>query len=545
MKCEYRDGLFDYYQASVTFHQIARYQKYYFGFDHSLYYTAQGFQQNIPKDGFFEFLYANTTDSIRVPEWARGQVFYQIFPERFCNGDSSNDPEGTVPWGSPPDRENYMGGDLRGIISKITYLKQLGIDCVYLNPIFKGDFNHKYATTDYFEIDPEFGIKDDLRALVEEVHRQGMKIILDGVFNHCGIHFQPFEDLLKNQDKSRYRGWFHITDYPFDITHHGYECVGAYKYMSKFNSGNPEVRDFILRVMDYWISEFHIDGWRLDVADEVDESVWTSARIFLKQKYPDILLLGETWGSGLRLMNGCEMDSIMNYVFRDAVRDFIAYGKIDARQFDDRTQKMLADYPKDMDLAMFLPLDSHDTERFLTLCGDDRRKMKLAVVLQMSFMGSPSVYYGDEVGMDGGNDPDCRKCMVWNEEDQDRGIKNLYEDLIRIRKNHTVLQKGGLKTMICQGGLYGYFRGEGRDAVYVLINAGSKTAEAEIPVLENGRYIKLLEVGQKTEDGIQSLSDGMDTDGHHFYNSDINHYQGYLNITLAPYGAVILKEENR
>ncbi len=541
MVWEYRDELFDYYAAVVTFHQIARYQKYYFRFDDALYYSAHGFSQRCPTDGFFEFLYANTTDAVTVPAWARGQVFYQIFPERFCNGDRGNDPDGCMPWGSPPDRVHDMGGDLRGIIRKLPYLKELGVDCLYLNPVFKGDFNHKYATTDYFEVDPQFGTNEDLKELVERVHASGMRIILDGVFNHCGIHFEPFQDLLKNQEHSRYRDWFFVRDFPFDITHHDYECVGAYKYMPKLNSGNPEVRAFILRVMDFWISEFQIDGWRLDVADEVDESVWEMARIVLKQKHPDVLLLGETWGSGLRLMNGTQMDSIMNYVFRDAVRDFVALGAIRAEKFDARIQKMLSDYPVDMDLSMFLPLGSHDTERFLTLCGGDRRKMALAVVLQMSFMGSPSIYYGDECGMEGENDPDCRRCMIWEESERDQELYELYRSLIRIRKKEPALRTGRQRTMLCRKDVYGYFRGEGRDAIYILVNTGEDNCDLKVPVVSEGRFRVLLQTDESRQE--RALISTEKEAQQHFLNEDVIHYKGYLNVTLAPYSAVIFKEE--
>lgn len=197
---------------------------------------------------------------MEVPEWAKGQVYYQIFPERFKNGDTANDPEGCVPWGTPPTPENYMGGDLKGILEKLPYLRSLGVDCIYLNPIFQGDFNHKYATTDYFHVDPAFGTEEDLRELISQLHASGMKLLLDGVFNHTGIHFPPFADLLEKQEASAYRDWFHVTKFPIETTPHHYECVGAYPYMPKLNTANPEVREYILSVMEYWIREFHIDG---------------------------------------------------------------------------------------------------------------------------------------------------------------------------------------------------------------------------------------------------------------------------------------------
>ena len=278
MQCALRDGEADYYSVEVPFSKVARYQKYYFeikGRDgEHLYLTTWGLQEKTPEDGFFEFLYANGKDCLRIPEWAPGQVYYQIFPDRFRNGCTENDPPDCAAWGSVPDREHFMGGDLQGILEKLDYLAALGIQCLYLTPIFKGDFNHKYATTDYFEIDPCFGSKEEFTSLVEGCHERGIRILLDGVFNHCGTHFAPFMDLLEKQEESSYKDWFFVTEYPVRLSHHSYECVGAYKWMPKLNTANCEVRKFILEVMDYWLGNFHIDGWRLDVADEVDGSVW-------------------------------------------------------------------------------------------------------------------------------------------------------------------------------------------------------------------------------------------------------------------------------
>ena len=263
LECYARDELFDYYQTKLQFTKVARYQKYYFELEDkegtTCYYAANGITHTPPCDGYFEFLYANPKDVLESPEWAKGIIYYQIFPERFCDGDITNNPAGYDAWGTLPTRENYMGGDLKGICDKVEYLEKLGVECLYLTPIFKGDFNHKYATTDYFEIDPMFGTKEDLHKLVDKCHRYGIKILLDGVFNHTGI-------------------------------------------------------------MDYWIREYHIDGWRLDVSDEVDSTVWQEARLMLKEKYPDIILLGETWGYGGRLLRGNQMDSVF-MIFQQRTRN--------------------------------------------------------------------------------------------------------------------------------------------------------------------------------------------------------------------------------
>ncbi|MEE3433796.1 MAG: alpha-amylase family glycosyl hydrolase, partial [Lachnospiraceae bacterium] len=290
---------------------------------------------------------------------------------------------------------------------------------------------------------------------------------------------------------------------------------------------------YILDVMAYWIEEFHIDGWRLDVADEVDEGVWEEARLMMTERYPNTMLLGETWGSGLSLMNGRQMDAIMNYVFRDAVRDYVAAGKIDARQFMDRSMHMLSNYPEAMDQAMFLPLDSHDTERFLTLCGGDLRKHRAAVTLQMTFVGSPSIYYGDEIGMDGENDPDCRKCMNWDHPDED--LKLYYQELIWIRHQHEALRLGRIDIDLCEGRNLAYTRSLENESITVLIHADNSEEEVRIPVKRRSRFVNLLD----GEEYVAYSRDHNDT-----WLSDKLDYQGELVIPVTPYGVKVLKEES-
>lgn len=535
MKCILRDRVFDYFQTEIRFSKVARYQKYYFELSDgaaSWYLNSWGIYETEPSDGYFEFLYANRTGIVQVPEWSRGQVFYQIFPERFCNGDPGNDPADCVKWGSAPTRENYMGGDLRGMIKKLDYIGALGAECIYLNPLFEADFNHKYATTDYFKVDPMFGTNEELRELIAKAHGRGIRVVLDGVFNHTGIHFKPFEDVLEHQERSEYREWFYITEYPVRISHHCYECVGAYKYMPKLNTANPEVRRFILSVMEYWVREYQIDGWRLDVADEVDEGVWTEARMLLKEKYPHILLLGETWGAGLRLMNGAQMDCMMNYIFRDAVRDFIGYEKIDAAELDHRLQSMLADYPEEMNQAMFLPLDSHDTERFSYFCGGNKRKILLGAALQMCFVGSPSLYYGDEIGLTGDNDPDCRKCMVWESEGQDRELLEWYKKLIALRKKELCIKTGKFTANLCEGRIYGFIRYDGRGEIYVVLNAGEESRKVEVPVFYKKSYVNVID--QQSYAASECLEKG-------YLNSDIRDYGGILKVNMEPFSVKIFR----
>lgn len=542
MAKRYRDELFDYFLTEVCFAQAARYQKYYFALfsgEEVRYLSAVGFSAAPPEDHFFEMVYANQQNGLNLPEWAKGTIYYQIFPERFCNGDRQNDRAETMAWGTPPSRENYMGGDLRGICEKLDYLQRLGVECLYLTPIFAADFNHKYATTDYFEIDPQFGSKEDLRELIQKAHAGKMKVVLDGVFNHTGIHFFAFADILKNQQNSAYKDWYLLTRFPVTVSNDCYECVGAYPYMPKLNTANPVVREFLLKVMDYWIAEFQIDGWRLDVADEVEESVWGFVRVLLKEKYPHILLLGETWGSGQRLLNGMQLDSIMNYTFQSAVCDFIAKDKISAVGFENRLGSMLAGYPPEINHVMFNLLDSHDTARFLFLCQGNKKKLILAATLQMMLPGAPSVYYGDEVGLTGDNDPDCRRCMPWTEAEQDMEIAAAYRRLIAIRKENACVRAGDLAVNAADGQVFGFLRfdREKQEEILTVINAGETEADLSVPVLFTGEHQGIFNDDRRYE-VILGNTAGLK-------NSDMWDYKGIISVKLKPMEAKIFKGGER
>lgn len=537
MECCQRDALFDYMQCSVTFSQIARYQKYYFEIQDVentfWYYCANGLCESIPDDGFFEYLYANGTDVVHVPEWAKGAVYYQIFPERFCNGDKTNDPQECMNWGTLPTRENYMGGDLKGIISKLPYLQSLGIECIYLNPIFEGDFNHKYATTNYYEIDPIFGTKETFKELVAKCHEKHIKVVLDGVFNHTGVHFKQFQDVVENQEKSKYADWFYIKKFPFEFSHHDYECVGAYKWMPKLNTANPQVRDFILNVMEYWVNEYHIDGWRLDVADEVDPAVWEEARLRLKDKCSDVVLIGETWGYGGKMLRGNQMDSVMNYMFRDIVRDYFAKGIITAEEFDNRINHMLASHKDSTNLVMFNLIDSHDTERFLFLSDENKELQRLAVAFQMLFPGAPAIYYGDEVAMTGDNDPDCRRCMTWDE-DADEMMLEWYRELILIHKSFRCIRTGNYRTIVVDNKTdsYAFVRYDEQDAVYVVIHKGNGEVTLEIPLIDaHENYVELLSKEKVVSECVGEKL---------FYNGDITDYKAEIRVKMEPYSVKVI-----
>lgn len=542
LQCSLRDGERDYFETQIQFPKAARYLKYYFELEDKegakCWLGAWGIQEREPEDGFYEFLYANEKECIRVPEWSKGQVWYQIFPDRFCNGKQENDPPGCVPWGSRPDREHYMGGDIAGILSKLSWLEGLGAECLYLTPVFKADFNHKYATEDYFEVDPAFGSKEDLKRLVQECHSRGIRVVLDGVFNHCGTKFPPFVDLLDKQESSQYRDWFLVSQYPVTISEACYECVGAYRWMPRLNTSNREVRQFILKVMRFWIEQAGIDGWRLDVADEVDESVWTQARIELKEAFPDVLLLGETWGSGVKMMRGDQMDSIMNYGFRDAVRDFIAWDRLDARGFDERFQHVLAAYPTVMQNSLYDLLDSHDTERFLTLCRGNVAKMKLAAALQLLLPGAPAIYYGDEIGTEGENDPDCRRAFAWEKAAEDDPVFVWYRELIALRKEEAAIRRGSFGANLCEGMVYGFLRSEKGEDLYAVCNAGAQR-EIGVPVKELGSYEIIFPKELRTDAVFTAEA----AEGGNFYNGDMTDYAGAVMLTAPEESVFVIKKK--
>lgn len=465
--------------VEVAFPEEAHYIKYFFRLTglsgEERFYCEHGVSDTEPATGFFELLQVNPADVIAPPEWAMGTVYYQIFPERFARSGYTVPSHTLVPWDATPTRENYLGGDLEGIRQKLPYLQELGVDCLYLTPVFAGDFNHKYATTDYFAIDPDFGTEEELATLVRQAHERGMRVLLDGVFNHTGIHFAPFADLMANGPRSRFRDWFYPKRYPITVDAACYECVGDYPFMPRLNTANPQVQAFILSVMRYWLERAGIDGWRLDVADELDPGCVRYLRRQLRAEFPEALLLGETWGDATRML--CEndqFDTVMNYLFRDAMMDYFAHGAIDEEQLDARLGHMLMKYPQETALCLYNCLSSHDTARFLTEAGGECWRLKLAVAFQMLFPGSPAVYYGEEIGMQGENDPGCRAGMTWDRMDEE--LLTWTRRWIRFRREHEVIRKGKYRTLLAdrQKGLFVFERASQEERIVAVFNRSAQ-----------------------------------------------------------------------
>ena len=423
-----------------------------------------------------------------VPPWVSDAVFYQIFPDRFANGDPSNDPPGTQPWGSPPTMWGFHGGDLAGVRDRLDYLADLGVNALYLNPIFESASNHRYNTTDYYRIDHRLGDGETFAALLQEAHRRGFRVILDGVFNHCGRGFSAFYDLMEREAHSAYREWFHVRRFPLEAYGPGeaenYQGWWDMKSLPKFNTSNPEVRRYLFGIARHWI-ERGIDGWRLDVPNEIDDdSFWAEFRQVVKTENPEAYLVGEIWTPDPRWVGEAHFDGLMLYPLRDLLLDLLARKVSGPSQFLDGLATLTNVFPEGFRDSHFLPLGSHDTERILTLCGKDARKVRLAALVSLTFPGAPAVYYGDEIGLEGGKDPDSRRAFPWNESRWDRGLREHFKALIRTRRNAPQLRRGEVVPLLSDDSVrvcaYGR-RWEDRTAV-VALNASEAAQRFEIPV---------------------------------------------------------------
>jgi glycosidase len=412
-----------------------------------------------------------------TPYWVPDAIFYQIFPDRFANGDPENDPPNVEPWGSPPSLHGFQGGDLRGIIRRFDYLLELGVNAIYLNPIFASPSTHRYNTSDYYQIDPRLGTLADFDALLDIAHRNDMRVVLDGVFNHCGRGFFAFADVLENEEASPYRDWFHIRQFPLEAYGPGeaqnYAGWWNHKSLPKFNTDNPQVRQYILDVARYWI-ERGADGWRLDVPNEIDDDeFWGEFRQVVKAANRDAYLLGEIWTPDPRWADETHFDGLMNYPFRDALLRLLYAGTLDMPHFIEKIEGLLTTYPRDNVYAMYVPLGSHDTERLCSKVECSSEKAKLAFLCQMAYPGAPAVYYGDEIGLQGGKDPECRGAFPWDRREWNIELQQWVRTLIDLRKRHPALRRGEYKRLFADpnNGHFAFARILGDEKVVVAINA--------------------------------------------------------------------------
>jgi glycosidase len=433
-------------------------------------------------------------------------IFYQIFPDRFFNGDPANDPPNLDAWGAKPTLWGFQGGDLRGVIAKMDYLLDLGITAIYFNPIFQASSNHRYNISDYYKIDPKLGSEEDFQALVDAAHQNRIKVVIDGVFNHCGRGFFAFNDILENHSHSPYLDWFHLNNVPPDAYSPGdaddYQAWWNFKSLPKFNTENSQVRKYILDIARYWI-RLGADGWRLDVPNEIDDPVfWEEFRAAVKSENPDAYLVGEIWDGDPKWVGPGKFDGLMNYPVRESLIDFLLE-KSTANEFSVIIDRQLNQYSRENVYAMYNPLGSHDTKRIKTILKGNQQKLFLAYLFQFAFPGSPAIYYGDEVGLEGGKDPDCRKAFPWDEDKWDSDLRQHIQRLIAIRKNDPALRRGSFQEVYkdSERGGYGFGRVLGADSVLMVMNANSSRQEYRLEVdglnWQDGKIVRDLLGGEE------------------------------------------------
>lgn len=475
--------------------------------------------------------------SIQTPDWVKHAVFYQIFPDRFARTRRHLDrPEMAVtlePWNAPPTFEGYKGGDLWGIVEKLDYLEDVGITALYLTPIFQSACNHRYHTHDYYQVDPLLGGNEAFTDLLEAAHARNIRVVLDGVFNHASRGFFYFNDILENGPHSPWIDWFKVEQWPLSA----YDGAQPANYTSwvnnralpQFNHAHPAVREYIMRIGEHWIRQ-GIDGWRLDVPFEVKEpGFWEEFRDRIKAINPEAYIVGEVWTPAQEWLQGDRFDAVMNYVFTGPTMAFAAgdrvqkkyaespeyypYPALDAAGYRAKVEELLSLYDWEIQQVQLNLLSSHDVARARTVMGDDLTSMELAVLLQLTFPGAPCIYYGDEVGLAGGLDPDCRWVFP-DEKDWNTSLLKHHKTLIALRHQYAALRIGDYTPILAVENLYGVQRQTEEETLIVLANTGEKPIHIDLADYSesDSRYEVIfgeLALSEGTQLSIPSRSGGI------------------------------------
>jgi cyclomaltodextrinase len=466
-----------------------------------------------------------------TPRWVRDAVFYQIFPDRFAASERVLKPGPLEAWDSPPTNDGFKGGDLLGIAEHLDHIAYLGVNAIYLTPVFQSASNHRYHTFDYFAVDPLLGGDAALRELLDTAHERGIRVILDGVFNHTGRGFWAFHHVLETGAASPYRNWFHfdqgaldrgrpIDAYPLahgraavapdepmpddreggrssSLALLGYQGWWDLPALPKLNTDEPEVREYLLRVAEHWL-RFGIDGWRLDVPAEIDDPVfWAEFRRRCRAINPEAYLVGEIWHLAPEWLAGERFDALMNYPLALATLSFVGghslntplirshhqyreIASIDAPTFAARLTELLGAYPPETTAVQLNLLDSHDSPRALSILGGDREAMELAVLVQATLPGAPCIYYGGEVGVSGGKDPDCRRAFPWDSTRWDTELLEATRASFALRRAEPALRSDGVAFLNAAGQALAFERRDGDRRLAVVLNAGEEAASLQL-----------------------------------------------------------------
>jgi len=470
----------------------------------SVYFGEKGVMpvpesSDVMHSNIFFFPFVHKIDALHIPQWASETCWYQIFPERFYNGNPSISPKSAEDWEKVNPKSNcFFGGDLHGIIQKLPYLHELGITGIYLTPVFESPSNHKYDTKDYFKIDPHFGDTKTLKELADKAHALGMKIMLDGVFNHIGSSHPFWQDVLKNQEKSKYKDYFHIHSFPILEKYPtreeiNYDTFSFVPNMPKWNTENPEARQYLLDIATYWVKKCDIDGWRLDVSDEVSFDFWHEFKRAVTGVKPDIYILGEVWHDPSKWLNGY-FHAVMNYPLGNMIKDLFITKTLAPDAFTQGLFAKLMSFSDIHSRVQYNLMDSHDTARILTQAKGDKLAIKNAFLFMFLMKGAPSIYYSTEIGMEGGEDPDCRRPMIWDTSKQDLELLGFFKELIALRKRYNNLIQNADITYARDKGLCRWSLRYGHDRLDIVYNSGEEDLPLEDNVLltTHGSNTKLL-----------------------------------------------------
>jgi neopullulanase len=475
--------------------------------------------------------------SVDTPAWVRDSVFYQIFPDRFAASPRVAKPGALEPWTAPPTNHGYKGGDLLGIVERLDELVDLGISALYLNPIFQAASNHRYNAYDYLAVDPLLGGDDALRGLLDAAHARGVRVVLDGVFNHVGRGFWPFHHVMESGAASPYRDWFYLDDAVLagrggvqaygvprggPAAERGYRSWWDVPSLPKLRVEHRDVREHLFSVAEHWL-RFGIDGWRLDVPSEIDDDdFWRTFRTVVKSANPEAYICGEIWHEARRWLEGDQFDAVMNYLFTSPTISFFAaktvrteyrpphlhFAPIDAQQLAAQIDQMYGLYDWEINFAQMNMLDSHDMARAAWIARD-KTAMRLCVLFQMTMPGAPCIYYGDEIGLSAGGDPHCRAAFPWHDEAAwDRELLAFYRQATALRHAHPVLRTGSFETLFAEGEIYAFRRRLGESDAIVVFNASTSPLQQQFHFdnRPNGRF---QQVWPPISDQTHSLTDGV------------------------------------
>jgi glycosidase len=444
--------------------------------------------------------------SVHTPDWVKDAVFYQIFPDRFARSAAlaGVKPRNLEAWDSPPTPRGYKGGDLLGVVEHLDHIQALGATALYFCPIFQSGSNHRYHTHEYYQVDPLLGGNGALLRLLDEAHHRGMRVVLDGVFNHASRGFFQFHDVLENGEASPYLDWFTFGKFPVNAYDESrpadYAAWWGLHALPKFNTDNPHVRDYIMRVADHWLG-LGIDGWRLDVPQEITTpGFWHEFRRRVKDAQPQAYIVGEIWTEATAYLQGDQFDGVMNYPFAEATLAFcggprvvaaMAEGKgytpqrpLTGKDYAARMEWLTNLYPWEIQLTQMNLLDSHDTARAITLCGGDEASVRLATLLLMTYPGAPCLFAGDEIGQPGGlPDYDARRSFPWDHPETWRhDVMAYHQALIALRRSQRALRRGTYQAVFADATAYAFVRRFSGEAILVVVNTAEEPRNLRLPV---------------------------------------------------------------